>query len=117
MANWFRLLSMTGAGEAIRGRIAVLLTTAQQITLLASLVAVQASHKKEDLYTILWMLVFGFATLNILGLVAKRLEPRQRRSAGFGEILAVLVVCTSVALLGWELLGIFHIFPIRLRQH
>jgi len=114
MANWLKLLSIAGAGDAVWS---VFLPRVQQVVILASIFALQASRKKDDLYTILWMLVFGFATLNILGLVAKRLEPQQRRSAGFGEVLAVLVVCTSVALLGWELLGIFHIFPIKLRQH
>src|SRR5437870_5255536 len=38
-------------------------------------VFVQYSEKKNNLYTILWALVFGFATLNILGLVTRRFEP------------------------------------------
>jgi len=29
-------------------------------------------------------------------------------------LMAVLVVLLSVFLLGWELLGVFHIFPIKL---
>jgi len=95
--------------------VRILLPRLQEIAVLAAVVLLQSSHKKEDLYSILWMLVFGFATLNILGLVAKRLEPQARRGAAFGEILAVLVLCTSFALLGWELLQMFHIFPIKLR--
>lgn len=68
-----------------------------------------------DVYNVLWAVVFGFATLNILGLAARHLEPR-RRGLNFGEVLAVTVVVLSVFLLGWELLGIFHIFPIKLKR-
>jgi hypothetical protein len=73
----------------------------------------RASSKKDNVYNILWVLVFGFATLNILGLVARRLEPR-RGSLNFGEILAITVTVVSVFLLGWEMLSLFHIFPIKL---
>jgi hypothetical protein len=69
--------------------------------------------KKGELYSILWMLVFGFATLNILALVAKHFEPEQTRLS-FGEILAVAVVILALCLLGWEMLGLFKIFPIKL---
>lgn len=69
----------------------------------------------ESLYDILWAVVFGFATLNILSLAARRLEP-ERRGLSFGELMAITVVAISVFLLGWELLGVFHIFPIRLRR-
>jgi hypothetical protein len=34
----------------------------------------------------------------------------------FGELLAVLVVLLSLFLLGWEMLNLLHIFPIRLRR-
>src|SRR5579862_4211406 len=76
----------------------------------------QFSSKKENVYNILWVLVFGFATLNILGLVARRFEPR-RSSLNFGEILAITVTVVSVILLGWEMLSLFHIFPIRIQPH
>jgi hypothetical protein len=75
-----------------------------------------SSGKKDNVYNILWVLVFGFATLNILALVARRFEPR-RSSLQFGEILAITVTVVSVVLLGWEMLSIFHIFPIRLQPH
>jgi hypothetical protein len=68
---------------------------------------------REEIYNILWALVFGFATLNILSLGARRFEP-QKTGLNFGEILAILVVLVSVVLLGWELLYVFHILPIRL---
>ena len=68
---------------------------------------------REGIYNILWALVFGFATLNILSLGARRFE-QGRTGLSFGEILAVLVVFVSVVLLGWELLYVFHILPIRL---
>jgi len=70
---------------------------------------------REDLYNILWAVVFGFATLNILSLASRRIEPG-RRGLSFGELLAVMVVLISVFLLGWEMLNLFHIFPIKLHR-
>jgi hypothetical protein len=80
------------------------------------MLAFQFSHKKDDVYNILWVLVFGFATLNILGLVARRFEPSRARMS-FGETIAVMVVFISVVLLGWEMATIFKIFPLRLHHH
>jgi hypothetical protein len=71
------------------------------------------ASKKNSVYNILWVLVFGFATLNILGLVLRRFDPR-RSSLNFGEILAITVTFASVFLLGMEMLNIFHIFPVKL---
>jgi hypothetical protein len=71
--------------------------------------------KKGDVYNILWALVFGFATLNILSLVAKRFDPDRNRMS-FGEIMAVLTVVVAVILLGWEMLYMFKILPIRLSR-
>jgi hypothetical protein len=68
---------------------------------------------REGIYNILWALVFGFATLNILSLGARRFE-QEKAGLNFGEILAVLVVVVSIVLLGWEMLYVFHILPIRL---
>jgi hypothetical protein len=73
------------------------------------------SSRRNDVYNVLWAVVFGFATLNILSLAARRFEPN-RRGLTFGELMAVLVVLLSVFLLGWELLGAFHIFPIKLHR-
>lgn len=70
---------------------------------------------RQDVYNILWAVVFGFATLNILSLAAKRFEPG-RRGLSFGELMAVLVVFISLFLLGWEMLNLFHIFPIKLKR-
>jgi hypothetical protein len=72
--------------------------------------------KKGDVYSILWVLVFGFATLNILGLVARRFEPSRNR-LNFGETIAILVVVVSIVLLGWEMLNLFKVFPIKLHPH
>ena len=69
---------------------------------------------REDVYNILWAVVFGFATLIILSLAARRLEPT-RRGLTFGELMAVMVVLLSIFLLGWEMLNLFHIFPIKLK--
>jgi len=74
------------------------------------------SDKKSDVFNILWGLVFGFATLNILGLLARRFEPNRNRLS-FGELLAVLVVVVAVFLLGWEMLYLFHVLPIKLQPH
>jgi hypothetical protein len=79
----------------------------------AMLVLSRHSSAREDVYNLLWAVVFGFATLNILSLAARRVEPN-RRGLSFGEMLAVLVVVLSMFLLGWELLTVFHIFPIKL---
>jgi hypothetical protein len=76
-------------------------------------IVLQFSGEKDNAYNILWALVFGFATLNILSLVARRFEPTRNR-LNLGEILAVLVVIVSVLLLGTEMLHIFKIFPIKL---
>jgi len=73
------------------------------------------NEKKLHIYSILWALVFGFATLNILGLVLRRIEPR-RSGLSFGEILAVAVVAVALILLAWEMLYLFHILPIRLES-
>ncbi len=70
-------------------------------------------EKKASVYNVLWVLVFGFATLNILGLVLRRFEPR-RSGLNFGEILAITVVFFSLLLLALEMLNLFHIFPIKL---
>ena len=70
---------------------------------------------RQDAYNILWAVVFGFATLNILSLAARRFEPT-RRGLSFGELLAVMVVFISVFLLGWEMLNLFHIFPLKLHR-
>lgn len=71
------------------------------------------SSRKNSVYNVLWVLVFGFATLNILGLVLRRFDPR-RSGLNFGEILAITVTFASVVLLGLEMLNLFHIFPIKL---
>jgi len=73
------------------------------------------SSRRNDVYNILWAVVFGFATLNILSLAARRFEPN-RRGLTFGELMAVLVVLLSVFLLGWELLGVVKIFPLQLHR-
>ena len=78
-------------------------------------VAVLYRASREDVYNVLWAVVFGFATLNILSLAARRFEPA-RRGLTFGELMAVMVVLLSIVLLGWELLNLFHVFPIRIRR-
>jgi hypothetical protein len=87
-----------------------------QPALVASLVVLERhTSRRNDVYNILWAVVFGFATLNILSLAARRFEPN-RRGLTFGELMAVLVVLLSIFLLGWELLNVFRIFPIKLHR-
>jgi hypothetical protein len=81
----------------------------------AAVLAERHANRRGDIYNILWAVVFGFATLNILSLASRRFEPN-RRGMTFGELMAVMIVLVSVFLLGWELLNAFHIFPLRL-QH
>jgi hypothetical protein len=69
---------------------------------------------RDEVYNILWALVFGFATINILSLGARRFE-ENKAGMNFGEVLAVLVVLVSVVLLGWEMLYVFGVLPLRLR--
>ena len=91
------------------------LMRAQSALVAALVLAERLSSRRNDIYNILWAVVFGFATLNILSLAARRFEPN-RRGLTFGELLAVLVVLLSIFLLGWEMLGLFHIFPIKLHR-
>ncbi|HEY1800596.1 MAG TPA: hypothetical protein VGG46_06630 [Terriglobales bacterium] len=76
-------------------------------------VLLQSDEKRDDLFNILWALVFGFATINILSLAVKRFDANKKRMS-FGEILAVLVVIAAAGMLGWELLYTFHVLPIKL---
>jgi hypothetical protein len=86
-----------------------------QVPMLFGLLVAMQSRGRDSIYNILWAVVFGFATLNILSLAAKRMEPN-RRGMSFGELMAVMVVLLSVFLLGWEMLTIFHVFPIKLKH-
>jgi hypothetical protein len=103
-----RVTSRTGLGPSLVGL--------QSLFLLLFQFSEQFSSKKGNVYNLLWVLVFGFATLNILALVARRFEPR-RSNLNFGEILAITVTVVSVVLLGLEMLSLFHIFPIRIQPH
>jgi hypothetical protein len=73
----------------------------------------QSSDKQEGVYDLLWAVVFGFATLNIVGLALRKFETTGSR-LNLGEILAIMVVGISVILLGWELLYVFKILPFKL---
>lgn len=107
---FFSLVNQLRSGELLRhcGRLLPL----PSVTLLGAFAFLEET-KKGDAYNILWALVFGFATLNILGLVAKRFDPDRNRMS-FGEIMAVMTVVVSVILLGWEMLYMFKILPLRL---
>jgi hypothetical protein len=74
----------------------------------------QRSETKNNVYNILWALVFGFATLNILNLGTRHFEPGKNRLS-LGEIIAILVVVVSIFLLGWEMLYLFKVLPLKIR--
>jgi hypothetical protein len=104
------------SGFARTTRMALSLLVHAQSAFAASLIlATRHSRRQTGVYNILWAFVFGFATLNILSLAARRFEPN-RRGLTFGELLAVVVVLLSIFLLAWELLGVFHVFPIKLHR-
>ena len=107
---------MSGVARTTRAALSLHTLLRAQPALVASLMLLQRhSSRRDDVYNILWAVVFGFATLNILSLAARRFEPN-RRGLTFGELMAVLVVLLSIFLLGWELLGVFRIFPIKLER-
>ena len=91
------------------------MTRASGALLFGLAVALFSREPRQDIYNILWAVVFGFATLNILSLATRRMEPGRRRMT-FGELMAVMVVVVSVFLLGWEMLSLLHIFPIKLKR-
>jgi len=107
---------ISGLARSTRAAHSLYALVHAQYALLMSVLLVQRlrSHR-NDVYNILWAVVFGFATLNILSLAARRFEPN-RRGLTFGELMAVLVVLLSIFLLGWEILSLVHIFPIKLRR-
>jgi hypothetical protein len=84
---------------------------------LSMLIAFQPSvhFDEESIFSILIALVFGFSTLNILGLVTRRFENRPSR-LNVGEILALTAMALSVCFLGLEMLQVFHVFPIKLER-
>src|SRR5579863_10327978 len=105
-----------GIGRTTRAALALYpVARGGALGLFSIAVAVFYRGSRQDVYNILWAVVFGFATLNILSLAARRLEPT-RRGLSFGELVAVMVVLVSVVLLGWEMLNLFHIFPIQLKR-
>lgn len=102
-------------GRTTKAGILLLAAARSYAAMLTSVAyAVLIRGSRQDAYNLLWVVVFGFATLNILGLAARRMEPR--RGITFGEMIAVMVVVIAILLLGWEMLHLFHIFPLRLNR-
>ncbi len=107
------LATFTRASRAAAGVYVAARTAAAVVA--GMTVAIYSGGSRSDVYNILWAVVFGFATLNIISLAGRRLEPT-RRGLSFGELMAVMVVLVSIVLLGWEMLSLFHIFPVQLRH-
>ncbi len=78
-----------------------------------SLILLRPAHQ-EEIFNIVWALVFGFATLNILGMAVRQHEATRKR-LNFGELMSILIVVVAVVLLAWEMLNLFHVFPLRLQ--
>ena len=107
---------ISGWGGSTRAVIAVYSAARASAAVVIGLAtAVFYRGTRQDVYNILWAVVFGFATLNILSLTARRMEPA-KRGLTFGEVMAVGVVVVSVFLLSWEMLSLMHIFPIHLKR-
>jgi len=107
---------ISGVTRSTRALVAVITAMRASGAMVFSFaMAVASREPRQDIYNILWAVVFGFATLNILGLATRRMEPGRRRMT-FGELMAVAVVVVSVFLLGWEMLSLLHIFPIKLKR-
>jgi hypothetical protein len=113
MAGGFLISGFTRTTQAALAVYSV--ARAQAIVFLGVAVTLLYRGTRQDVYNILWAVVFGFATLNILSLAARRFEPT-RRGLSFGELMAVMVVLISIILLGFEMLNLFHIFPIKLQR-
>ena len=62
---------------------------------------------------ILIALVCGFASLNILNLLTRPVQPV--RGLSFGEVLAITGAVISLLLLGVDMLHVYHVFPIKLQ--
>jgi hypothetical protein len=77
---------------------------------LQSLVLAQGA---DNVFNILIALVCGFASLNIINLLTRPVQPV--RGLSFGEILAVTGAVVSLLLLGAEMLRLYHVFPIKLQ--
>lgn len=114
IAGVSKLLLMSLSGTHVAGLKSIALLTARVLYVPAFAAFIQHTENREDVYNILWVLVFGFATLNIIALVARQFDDRRRFS--FGEIIAILVVVVAVILLASELLYQFKIFPIKLSR-
>jgi len=107
---------ISGVTRTTRTFLALVTATRAAAAIVFSLAMAFVSREpRQDIYNILWAVVFGFATLNILSLATRRMEPSRRRMS-FGELMAVAVVVVSVFLLGWEMLSLLHIFPIKLKR-
>lgn len=108
--------AISGFARTTRAAVAIYPAARASATLFFGIaVAVFYRESRQDAYDILWAVVFGFATLNILALAARRVEPG-RRGLSFGELMAVGTVVLSIILLAWEMLNSLHIFPIKLRH-
>ena len=108
--------AISGFARTTRAAVAIYPAARAYATVIFGMaIAVSYRESRQGAYDILLAVVFGFATLNILGLAARRMEPG-RRGLSFGELMAVGVVVLSVILLAWEVLNSLHIFPIKLRH-
>jgi hypothetical protein len=106
---------IAGVTRTTRAAIAIYPVARVYAAVFSSMIfAVFYRGSRQNAYNMLWEVVFGFATLNILGLAARRGDSG-RRGLNFGEVLAVMVVLLSIFLLGWESLTMLHIFPLKLK--
>ena len=88
-------------------------TQAVQFTATFVVVVLQRSETKNNVYNILWALVFGFATLNILNLGTKHFEPGKNRLS-FGELSRNHGRGGGLEdFISWEMLYLFKVLPLQ----
>src|SRR4030095_4078301 len=78
MKRFFGSILVTTLGPGTKSFLAWT-TPASQFAITFVVLALQRSSTKNNVYNILWALVFGFATLNILNLGTKHFAPGQNR--------------------------------------
>src|SRR5258708_20575506 len=89
-------LMMAGGARSPRAGLSLHNAWRMHSALIAFLVLLQRhASRRNDVYNILWAVVFGFATLSILRLAARRFEPNPR-ILPFGESMAGLAVLLSI---------------------
>ncbi|MGA7217682.1 MAG: hypothetical protein WBX38_05180, partial [Candidatus Sulfotelmatobacter sp.] len=71
-------LVLSSLTRTTRAALSLYLLRAQALLVASFMLVARHPSRRNDVYNILWAVVFGFATLNILSLAARRFEPNRR---------------------------------------